>query len=71
MSAAQSLNATWEKTAAAIRQYMAAVDGANNFGHPTANFAPVDQTNQIKIASALYPVASLMNHSCDPNTYSK
>ncbi|XP_077996435.1 protein-lysine N-methyltransferase SMYD4-like [Glandiceps talaboti] len=27
----------------------------------------VETTNQVRVASAVYPTASLMNHSCDPN----
>jgi len=31
----------------------------------------VDMSQQVRIATAIYPTASLMNHSCDPSVISR
>jgi len=31
----------------------------------------VDESQQVRIATAIYPTASLMNHSCDPSIISR
>ena len=32
---------------------------------------PVEETSQVRVATAIYPTASLMNHSCDPTIISR
>ena len=32
---------------------------------------PVHETSQVRVATAIYPTASLMNHSCDPTIISR
>ncbi|KAL3841918.1 hypothetical protein ACJMK2_020007 [Sinanodonta woodiana] len=34
------------------------------------NIAQVEETSQVRVATAIYPTASLMNHSCDPTIIS-
>ena len=31
----------------------------------------VDSASQVRVATAIYPTASLMNHSCDPSIISR
>ena len=40
---------------------------------PTAagEITPVEETSQVRVATAIYPTASLMNHSCDPTIISR
>ena len=32
---------------------------------------PIQETSQVRVATAIYPTASLMNHSCDPTIISR
>ena len=32
---------------------------------------PLQETSQVRVATAIYPTASLMNHSCDPTIISR
>jgi len=32
---------------------------------------PVDESQQVRLATAIYPTASLMNHACDPSIISR
>ena len=44
-------------------------DHVNNEGGRTRT--AVDVSHQVRLATAIYPTASLMNHSCDPSIISR
>jgi hypothetical protein len=37
----------------------------------TSQASPIDTSSQVRVATAIYPTASLMNHSCDPTIISR
>jgi len=45
--------------------------GACAGADPTGVGSAVDVSQQVRIATAIYPTASLMNHSCDPSIISR
>ena len=38
---------------------------------PSTDCSLVDNESQVRVATAIYPTASLMNHSCDPTIISR